>query len=89
MMLLPCTFTPSHQNDCLNEIYFFKRRFNLNDTFDLAVDVLIMSQHCFSQMGACLTPALPEQNAPVYLMVPGSVGSAQLATLAMVSSAKI
>lgn len=40
-------------------------------------------------MGACLTPVLLEPSAPVFLMVPGNVESAQLATLAMVSSVKI
>lgn len=40
-------------------------------------------------MGACLTPVLLEPSAPVSLMVPGSVESAQLATLAMVSSVKM
>lgn len=60
-----------------------------NDTFDLADDDLIMSQHCCFQMGASLTPALLEPSAPVSLMVPGSVESAQLATLAMVSSVEM
>lgn len=59
------------------------------DTFDVADDVWIIIQHCGFQMGACPTPALLEPSAPVYLMGPGSAESAQLATLAMVSSAKM
>lgn len=39
-------------------------------------------------MDACLTPALLESSAPVFLMVPGSVESAQLATVVMESSVK-
>lgn len=70
-------------------MYLIKRRLHMNGTFDLALDILIMSQHCCFQMGACLTPALLEPSAPVSLMVPGSVESAQLATLAMVSNVKM
>lgn len=54
----------------------------------LAEDALIMSQRCCFQMGVCPTLALLGQSAPVSLMVPGNVASVQLATPAMVSSAK-
>lgn len=70
---------------CSTVVLFLRR---LNPTFDLAVVVLITSQHVCFQMDACPTPALLVPNAPVSLMVPGSVESAQLATLAMVSSVK-
>lgn len=39
-------------------------------------------------MDACPIPALLESSAPVSLMVPGSVESAQLATVVMESSVK-
>lgn len=39
-------------------------------------------------MDACLVPALLESSAPVFLMVPGSAESAQLATVVMESSVK-
>lgn len=39
-------------------------------------------------MDACRIPALLESNAPVFLMVPGSAESAQLATVVMESSVK-
>lgn len=68
---------------------FLLKKLHLHDTFYPLVDGLIMSQHCCSQMGACLTPALLERSAPASLMVPGSVESAQLATPAMASNVKI
>lgn len=35
------------------------------------------------KMDACLTPALLESSAPVFMMVPGSVENAPLATVVM------
>lgn len=39
-------------------------------------------------MDACLTPALLESSAPVFMMVPGSVENAPLATVVMELSVK-
>lgn len=42
-----------------------------------------------SQMGVCLIPALRGLHVPAPLMVPGSVVPVLLATMVMVSTAKI